>query len=404
VGGVINIVLRPPVDADATEVTLTHTNALAGYDAPQSAVALVHSRSLLAGALQLRLSATLSRATPATEAELGYRQRHATPDLPAAYPLYRATPNVRTVATAGPGSDGGALPPLFGPGTAGVTSVAPGADGNGGLAAFAGRQGVRNFLFFDTPGGFASSLDSIDYPYGRRQSRAGYFGSVVYDMRPWLQLGLDGTFSRSRFHRGYDLIPADLRLTATSPFNPFGQEVSVSLNETALALGERYSEARLQFAAAVLSALLKLPRDWRVVIDAQYGQNIARYRGIFGADPRRWQTLVDQGHYNPLRDTQRFGPPAEFYDRVLIYRGRPGRFVTLGNYSTVDSALRLSHHALGLPTGAGVLVSNSRRRGPSRNRPASYSEKVKRIDFARRSTLWIPRRRASKSSWTCKRF
>jgi iron complex outermembrane recepter protein len=355
VGGVINIVLRPPVDADATEVTLTYTNALSGYDAPQSAVALLHARSLLGGALQVRLSATLSRATPATEAELGYRRRHATQDLPPAYPLYRATPNVRTLAPDGGPIGGGTLPPLFGTGTAGVTSVAPGADGNGGLAAFAGREGVRNFAFFDTPGGFASSLDSVDYVYGRRQTRAAYFGSVVYDVRPWLQLGLDGTFTRSRFHRGYDLIPADLRLAATSPFNPFGQDVHVSLNETAPALGERYSEARLQFASAVFAALLKLPRDWRVVIDTQFGQNIARYRGIFGADAQRWQALVDQGRYNPLRDTQTFGPPAEFYDRVLIHRGRPGRFVTLGNYSTVDSAFRLSHHALGLPTGTGVL-------------------------------------------------
>lgn len=355
VGGVINIVLRPPVDADATEATFTYTNALAGYDAPQSAISVLHSRSLLGGALQLRLSASLSWATPATEAELGYRRRNATQDTPLDFPVYRATPNVRSVTVGDTDSPNAPLPPLFGLGGAGVTSVPAGADGRGGIAAFAGRQGVRNFAFFDTPGGFASSLDSIDYLYGRKQTRAAYFGSVVYDVQPWLQLGFDGTFTRSQFHRGYDLIPADLRLAASSPLNPFGQDVDVSLNEVASELGERYGEARLQFAAAVLSALFRLPRGWRVLLDTQYGQNIARYRGIFGADADRWQEMVDQGRYNPLRDTQQFGPPAEFYNRVLIYRGRPGRFITLGNYSTVDAAFRLSHHELALPTGTSVV-------------------------------------------------
>src|SRR5262249_21150287 len=36
VGGIINIVLRPGVDSEATEIALTYTNSLAGYDAPQS--------------------------------------------------------------------------------------------------------------------------------------------------------------------------------------------------------------------------------------------------------------------------------------------------------------------------------------------------------------------------------
>ncbi len=38
VGGVINIVLRSGADADTTELTTTYTNALRGFDAPQSSV------------------------------------------------------------------------------------------------------------------------------------------------------------------------------------------------------------------------------------------------------------------------------------------------------------------------------------------------------------------------------
>jgi outer membrane receptor protein involved in Fe transport len=360
VGGIINIVLRPGVDAEATELSLTYTNALGGFDAPQTSGSILHSRSLLGGALRVRFNASVAHVIPPTEMELRHRQRRGIPNLPLTSSVYRATPNIRSLALvptgAGPEQAGPASPPpLFGATPATVTSVAPGADGNGGLAAFRGREGVRNFDYFDSPGGMASSLESLDYPYGRKQLRTAYFASAVYDVFPWLQLGLDGTYTRSVLHRGFDMIAADLRLRADSPLNPFGQEASVSLQEMAPLLGERHSEARLEFGAAVLSALFKLPRDWRVLLDAQYGQNIAKYRGITGADYGRWQDLIDEGVYNPLRDTQVFGPPQEFYDRVLVHRGGPGRFVTLGDYSTVDAAIRATHHALTLPTGRAAI-------------------------------------------------
>jgi hypothetical protein len=105
----------------------------------------------------------------------------------------------------------------------------------------------------------------------------------------------------------------------------------------------------------VFSALFKLSDGWRLLFDTQYGQNIAKYRGITGADYGRWQQLVDEGRYNPLRDTQVFGPPQEFYDRVLIHRGGIGRFVTLGDYSTIDTAIRATHHEFAVPTGRGAI-------------------------------------------------
>jgi outer membrane receptor protein involved in Fe transport len=360
VGGIINIVLRPGVDAEATEVSLTYTNAVGGFDAPQTSGSILHSRTLLGGALRVRFNASVAHVIPPTEMELHYRQRRKTPALPLNASLYRATPNVRSIALA-PTDESEAAgpsplpPPLFGSSPATVTSVAPGEDGTGGLAAFTGREGVRTFEYFDSPGGMASSLDSLDYPYGRKQLRTAYFGSAVFDVTPWLQVGLDGTYTRSVLHRGFDIIAADLRLKAESPLNPFGREAIVSLNEMAPELGERHSEARLEFGAAVFSALFKLPRDWRVLLDAQYGQNIAKYRGLSGADYGRWQQLIDEGIYNPLRDTQLFGPPQEFYDRVLIHRGGSGRFVTLGDYSAVDAALRATHHALRFPTGRAAV-------------------------------------------------
>ncbi len=345
VGGVINIVLRSSADINATEVTGTYTNALGRFDAPQSTVSLVNGQTLLDGKLHLRFNASFTWATPPTEAELGYHQARVLPPPGLEEPVYRATPNIRS-------ADG---TPLFGPGSSPVTSVAPGADGTGGLAAFAGRQGVRNFGFFDAPADFAASPNSLQYPYGRRQKRATYFLSVAYDAFPWLQIGVDGTYVHTVVNRGFDVLTGDLTLAAANPLNPFHQDVNVSLNEVASKLGEDYSEARLDFASAVVGLLVRLPSDWRVTLDTQYAHNLVKYRGIAGADTTRWQELVDDGVYNPLRDTQLHGPPQAFYDRVLVYYGGPGRFVTLGDYDTNDAAARVTNESLSQPTGLGKI-------------------------------------------------
>jgi len=345
-GGVINIVLRPNVDS--TEVTTTYTNALARFDAPQSTISLQHGESLLDGKLQVRLNATLTKTMPATESELGYIQANASVPAPATTILYRATPNIRTV-------DG---EPLTDKNPATMTSVAPGADGNGGLDAFASRLGVRSLSLYDLPSGVANAPTSVDYLYGRRQSAASYFGSATYDVKPWLQLGLDGIFSRSTVNRGYDVFRSPeggLILAEDSDFNPFKHEVTISLNETAPLLGEKYGEARIDFSSIVLGLLLRLPAEWRVSMDAQYGHSVTRFRGIAGVDPDRWQRLVDTGVYNPLRDTQKYGPPQAFYDQAIIFYGARDRFVTLGDYETLDAALRITNQSLPLPTGSGAV-------------------------------------------------
>ncbi len=342
VGGVINIVLRS--DLNTTEVGATYTNSVGRFDAPQSTLSFQHGQSLLGGKFRVRVNATFTYLTPPTEAELGYVRARlravGEPDNP-----HRATPNVRS-------ADGSAL---FGAGTSSFTSVAPGADGTGGLAAFANRAGVRNYTLFDSPGEFANSPDSLDFPYGRRQRGQNYFGSAVYDAFPWLQLGLDGFFARTKINRGFSVFPGDLTLAATSPLNPFKKDLNISLNEIAPALGENYNEGRLDFVSAVGGAIVKLPSDWRVTLDAQIAHNMTKYRGLAGVDSTRWQQLVDQGIYNPLRDTQGHGPPVEFYDRALIYYGGRDRFVTFGNYTALDAAVRISNQWLPLPTGTGVL-------------------------------------------------
>lgn len=342
VGGVINIVLRP--DINATEVTTTYTNTLDGYDAPESSVSFLHGHSLLNGRLRLRLNATFSQTLPPTESELGLLQRR-TGVGAAADGLFRATPNVRTV-------DGS---PILAGSLSPYTSVAPGADGNGGLGAFTDRAGVRSLALYDPPGAMATSPNSIDYAYGRRQRRDNWFGSVNYDLTSWLQLGLDVSYSRATINRGVNIFFQDLTLGATAPGNPFGQDVIVSLNENTAALGTDYSEARQEAVSAIFGALLKLPSDWRGAFDLQYSRNITRFRGLVGIDARAWQNLVDAGRYNPLRDTQVQAAPTAFYDEVLVYQGARGEFMTMSDYDVLDTGLRVTNQSLPLPTGRGIL-------------------------------------------------
>lgn len=366
VGGVINIVLTPEVDG--TELRTTYTNALGGFDAPQSSVSLSHGRTLLDGRLRLRLNATLTQTTPAVETELGYQRARLARESSGFAP--RDTPNVAS-------ADGSPLTAL-GSGTSSFTSVKPGADGTDGLATFSGRQGVRSTGLFNTPGGLATNLNSHDYLYGREQRRAVWYGSAVWDASPWLQLGLDATYGRTVVHRGYEVFSAELELAGSNlALNPFGQDVRVALHETTPALGQDYNEARLDSFSVVGAALLKLPRDWKLTLDAQYARNVARYRGLDGVDHDRWQQLVDDGLYQPLRDTQVHGPPKEFYERALIYHGGPGRFVTLGDYYTIEGAARLTHEALPLPTGEGTLNLGADYR---LNRLAPYTEEPRFAD------------------------
>jgi hypothetical protein len=82
---------------------------------------------------------------------------------------------------------------------------------------------------------------------------------------------------------------------------------------------------------------------------------VVRYRGLAGVDSAHWQTLVDQGIYNPLRDTQVYGPPQAFYDQVLLYYGAPGEFVTLDDYQNLTGAVRLTRATLPVPTGTATV-------------------------------------------------
>jgi iron complex outermembrane receptor protein len=343
VGGVINIVLRPEAENNASEVTATYTDALDGSHSPARSLALMHAHTLLGGALRFRVSANFSDAQPPVESELGLRGAAIASGADTA--PFRATPNVRS-------ADGF---PLFGAGTSSFASMAPGAAGSGGIAAFAGREGVAATGLFDSPEGRAVSLYSVDLPYGRQQRRGTLYGTAVIDLTPWLQLGIDGTRSRLTSHRGLEVFADELPVPAGSPHNPFGKDVVVALQETPAELGANFGESRIDFSSVVLGAAIRLPAGWRLTLDAQRAHNISRYRGLAGVDRGRWHQLVADGRYNPFRDTQAHGPPDAFYREALVHYGMPGSFVTLGDFTSIDASARLTKPVLPLPTGAGIL-------------------------------------------------
>jgi len=177
----------------------------------------------------------------------------------------------------------------------------------------------------------------------------------VLETWPALELGFDAAYSNTVINRGYQVQLADLLVNADNPSNPFDQDVKVSLLETPFALGQDYDEATLGFYTFIGSALVNLPWDLQLAIDTPYAFSKTRYRGIEKVDKGRWQALLDQGRYDPFRDTQVHLANAAFYDDVLVYTEGRGEFTTLGDYETVDGALRLAQESLPLPSGPGVL-------------------------------------------------
>ena len=55
---IVRLLASRGADVNGTEVRATYTNALRGFDAPESDVSLLHAETLLNGALQVRLSAS----------------------------------------------------------------------------------------------------------------------------------------------------------------------------------------------------------------------------------------------------------------------------------------------------------------------------------------------------------
>ncbi len=348
VGGVINIILRPNIQA--TELAVTWNNAFA-FDAPVSSVSLVHGRNLLDGRLNVRLGITHNRLVPVRENERDFYAAvearalaNATPALSAN--VFGPQPNIRS-------TDG---TPLFGAGTSSVTSVAPGANGTGGLAAFGGRDGVRSFGVYDGPGGTGSAtttgdgtLLGADTPYDRPLEQTIYSAAFLWRPRPWLEVAVDGSYSRADSDHGAHILRLTQVVPASVPTNPFGRAVTVSWYET-LVDREDYNHTRFETSTLAAGLLFKAPGEWRISLDGQYGESGSRSSFVRAISTAPITDLVVRGVLNPFRDTQVFAPPPEIYDAVSYNANHTLRF------STAEAFLRATNQALSLPTGTGSLV------------------------------------------------
>ena len=363
VGGVINIILRPNIQA--TEVTASYANAFR-FDAPVSSVSLVHGRNLLGGKLDLRLGATFNKTVPVRESELRYYAAVEARNLAASPPALTATvwgPTANIRSTDGT--------PLFGTST--VTSVAPGATGNGGLAAFAGRDGVRSFGVFDGLGGTGNVASTGNgpvlnshSPYDRPSDQSIYNAALLF--RPWpkLEVSLDGSYSVANSDYGTPVTRLSATLPASVPTNPFGKSVFVSWIENLTGL-EDFSHTRFTTSTLALGFLLKPHEDWRVSLDGQYSQSGSTSRFVSFITTDRALDLVARGILNPFRDTQRSAPPQEIYNTVSFNDDHTLQF------SSLESVLRLTNQSLRLPTGTGSLViGGSFRVGDSENYAGFY--------------------------------
>ena len=187
VGGVINVVLRQNVNA--SEVTATYSNALEGFDAPQSTISLQHGESLLDGRLQLspQCHVHAGRAPSGIRSRLSPWKNPGNPNSPTD-PIYAATPNVHSAN----------LSPLFGPGTSAETSVAPGADGSGDWRRSRAAKGSAISTCFKRRKARPGFPEHVGLPLRAQGNSCGtFFGSAVYDVLPWLQLGLDAVSIRA---------------------------------------------------------------------------------------------------------------------------------------------------------------------------------------------------------------
>ncbi len=347
-GGVINIILRRNVQA--TEVSLTYDGDF-DTDAPREKVSLMHGLTALEGRLQLSFTADWRRQKPVTEGDLGLatkaREFFVVRDpTKLGTDVRGATPNIRSTNTT----------PLFG--TATVTSVAPGADGTGGLAAFQSRAGIRNFALFP---GVASTNEATQYPYGRSVRQQTYRATALYTPVKWFEVSFDAGWSRT--DNDYDFGASSGFRTVTmgtaSPLNPFGRNASITFFDPHEILDRSFTRMKSEATDYSVGALIHLPAGWRLTADGNFSEtnSVSRRSGV---DTTRLTALINAGTYNPLRDTVMFPAPRSVYDQY-VYTMEPDY-----HYNQQEAVVRVTHSDLHLPTGsARVTAGASHRRSDS---------------------------------------
>jgi len=210
--------------------------------------------------------------------------------------------------------------PLFGPGSSHFTHIPKGYRGwkIDGLQPLIDNQGTYNL---DLARGMASRYTSdVELIAGSRSKSFTLSGSR--EMNDKLRLFLDGGYSHSE-QNPYDTYYGAwaVRLPASSPNNPFGQDVQITYpvrNVDRDLASDVNSTVRSERAALGLE--YDLPHNWRLFADYSWSHSVNHFQflGPYGTPSR--DQVIQSGILNVLRDTTSFptliDPYAGMFHRI----------------------------------------------------------------------------------------
>jgi len=206
--------------------------------------------------------------------------------------------------------------PLFGPGSSYFTHIPKGYRGwkIDGLQPLIDNQGTYNL---DLARGLASGFTADSELIAGSRSKS-FSLSASREMTDKLRVFLDGGYSHSEQNPHDNYYGAwTVRLPASSPNNPFGQDVQITYpvsNADRNASSEVNSTVRTERAA--LGIEYELPHSWRLFADYSWSHTVNhfQFQGPYGS-PSRTQAIAN-GDLDVLRDTTSFPTLIDNYSGI----------------------------------------------------------------------------------------
>jgi len=345
IGGVVNIILKQ--DYVGGEVRATYDNTWHA-DTPTKSVSLSYGMALEGGKTHVMFNASWSQAS-----SLLLQDRHGTYEQNLATALQNsptfiysstsailgAVPNIvpssssLTTLTLKNGTVINSRRTHISPGTSATTSTA---DLSSSLAANGGTFSLDLPLSTQAPSGLAR-------PFGSAPKVRSVMASLSRQMRPWLELFADFSYSENSSHSVYSPFTSALTVPLLAPTNPFTTAVSVRVPDGSAFPLDTQSVTR----NATVGAIIKLPREWMAEADYTWSQNQLDYFYYNATDTTAISADLLSGALNPFVDTLKY--PLGFSKYAVPY--------TVANSSELrDWNLRGSGPLPSLPWGQPTLT------------------------------------------------
>lgn len=270
-GGVINIVLRR--DYHGLEAALRYENAFEG-DAARISGELSGGFSLEDGRTSVMLSVAHTDSEQLLVGDRNFSQRYIDAVLAnnpsilydGFLPPLGFTTNIRTLGGEDLTLVGG---PSLGSNIAFVPLGYAGPDSDGGLGLLAGA-GQYNLDLANTPSGGGRRTPLVSTP-----SQTTLSGSIRREFAPWLDVFVDGSYSRSVVEEQSDIF-GWFMLFPGDPGNPFNEAISVM---APLVGSERPNRSELTSQRVSAGAIFDLPADWRGLADYSWSSSEYTFSG-----------------------------------------------------------------------------------------------------------------------------